>query len=692
MKFFPKMIRLSLVFLLLAMATGKHLLASNLAEAVIPSYTNALINGDSNPDSTLSSSVVLFSGSIGNYAAPQSGLEASIPTAADSGIFLASSAMAQPFSAGVPFPNFVKEHILAAQEILYPDTSQTREQIEGSGRAFRYRQLLFADDGEGAISSDFERIGEWYGDADRANAEKAIEELAQALKFAPEDTTLRNAILDAYYDLMVAEVQFIKITRGTLAEWTLGFRAAPSGGFIINEEIEVHKEIIEQYRFIFKVYGEFLNRRFALNVNEFDPNAAMGIPYGTFVFQQEQPLRNQNAMSFVDADGILKTVPDYDPEDGDPLPSENARELLSGYKDYALLLTLLRDYGQTAADLAQLYGLRKLKDSENDDIQTGLFLISQTQQDLYLTVSLLKGLLPGFTPQTADGTGIAETINGIEVSRSDLNNAQTFLLGETNALGFDPDFLVLIQEFPDSTEGNQFDSFDAMVRWIRNTDTSPLNFAEIAYNRAFENFEKYKGFADQVFNEMSAINTTMSQRYFEITGYDPQDEGSHREDPTPGSKLWLIESTINQLEAKSEQLTVLNMELDEGWERAQASVNVAEGLKEGIENATRTYKGTITTQHDKITSANARQAGAQAIYDTASDVAGMSKASDLLLGSGWGIGVTVVAGAINTGIQIEGETTKGHAEKELELAAAEYEAELEKNDTELVPYNIYKFG
>ena len=108
------------------------------------------------------------------------------------------------------------------------------------------------------------------------------------------------------------------------------------------------------------------------------------------------------------------------------------------------------------------------------------------------------------------------------------------------------------------------------------------------------------------------------------------------------------------IEAKNEQLKLLDTALDEGFERAQNSVSVAEGLKDGIEEATRTYKGTVTTQHYKITSANARQAGAQAVYDTASDVASMAKADDLLLGSAWGIGVTVVAGAINAGIQIEG--------------------------------------
>lgn len=388
-------------------------------------------------------------------------------------------------------------------------------------------------------------------------------------------------------------------------------------------------------------------------------------------------------MSFLDKDGVLKTVPKFNPESQEFESLEGSRTLLSGYKDYALLLTLLRDYGQSAAELARLYGLRRLNDGENNDYQTGLQLISKVQQELLLTLSLLKGILPDYSPMIADGTGIAETMNGVQVARADLNNAQSFLLGEANALGFDPDFLVLIQEFPDSTEGNQFDSFDAMIRWIRNTSTSPLNFAESAYDTAFLNYEKYKGFADQVFNEFSEINTTVSQRYFEITGYDPNEDGDHRKAPMQGSELWLINSTIEQLEEKAAQLVLLDKAIDDGFERAKDSVSVAEGLKQGIEDATATYRGTITTQRNKITAASATQAGVQATYDTVSDVASMSKADDLLLGP-WAAGTTAVVGAANIATQIITEISKGRAERELDLAAADYEAELEKNDTELV--------
>jgi len=663
---------------------GNTLKASTLADIVFPEFENAIVNTAEVAEPDGSTSAVFFSGHIGSYVAPDSGQEAAVPAAADTGLSLTESAMGQAFSSSEPYSDFVTTQIQIAQDILYPAQGLTREQIEGSDASFRYKPLLFGTDSEGATSLNFEGIEDWYGDPERASAENAIEFLATGLKVAPGDKRLRNAILDAYYDLAVAETQFIKIKQGTLSEWRLGFLPDPEGGFIVNEEISLYESIIEDYRFVLGEYKEFLSREFSQDVSHFDEDAPAGIPFGAFVFQDQQPERNQNAMTFVDEDGLLKTVPDYDPEAGDPTPSEEERVLLSGYKDYALVATLLRDYGDAAAELARLYGLRKLKDSENDDIQKGLNTISQVQQDLFTSIAFLRGILPDYEPVAADGTGIAETLNGIKVAQADLNSAKVFLQGSANALGFDPDFLVLIQEFPDSTEGNQFDSYDAMIRWIRNTSTSPLNFAESAYNTAFTNYEKYKGFADQLFNELSGINTTMSQRYFEITGYDPEEPGNHREEPREGSELFLIESAIEQLETKSEQLRQLDAQIDGSLVTAENSVSTAEGLRGSIDNALNSYQGTISTQRDVITKWNKNQAISQASYDTVSDVASMSKADDLLFGGWIGVGATAVAGAVNIHLQGRGEQRKGDAEKALDLAGAEFEAALEANDTELV--------
>lgn len=657
--------------------------ASEIADVVFPDFENPIVIGSLDTEPNDSTSAVFFTGNVGAYAAPESGLEAVVPSAADTGISLAESALGQSFSARVPYTGFVTTQLETAQAILYPTEGLSREQIEGSGASFRYKPLLFGVDGEGATSLNFERIEEWYGEAERTSATNAIEELALGLKVVPSDSGLQNAILDAYYDLAVAETQFIKIKQGTLAEWRLGFLPDPGGGFIVNEEIALYETILDDYRFILGEYGNFLGRKFSQTVESFNSDAPGGIPLGAYAFQQQQPHRNQNAMTFVDESGNEKTVPEYDPEGGDPMPTDDPRELLSGYKDYALIVTLLRDYGQSGAELARLYGLRKLVDSENDDIQKGLDTISEVQQNLFTSLAMLRGLLPDYEPATEDGTGIAETLNGIQVAQADLNNARIFLQGNSNALGFDPDFLVLIQEFPDSTEGNQFDSYDAMIRWIRNTSTSPINFAESAYDTAFLNYEKYKGFADQVFNELGGINTTMSDRYFEITGYDPEDPGNHREDPLEGSELFLINAAIDQLETKSGQLRLLDGAIDDGLETANASVATAEGLKKGIDDALNNYQGTIRTQRDVLTTWNTTQAIAQATYDTVSDVASMSGADDMLFG-GWAAPITAVAGAANIALQGVGEKKKGDAEKALDLAGAKFEADLEKNDTELV--------
>lgn len=264
-----------------------NLSATEGAEAVIPHFSNTLYNTDTNPDSDVSSSLTLFSGNVGPYLAPGIDAEPTIPSAADSGIRLEKSSIAQTFSMGIPYVGYVEDFVVQAQELLYPGEELNREQTEASGKAFRYKPLIFAEDSDGAISSDFERIGDWYTPEDRVNALAAIDIMAQAIRFGAQDPTLRNAILDAYYDLALAEVQSVKLLQGSLSEWRLGFLTAPSNGFIINEEINLQKEILERYEYVLGEYGTFPGSRFSQNVNQIDSTTQMGLPTGAWIFREQ---------------------------------------------------------------------------------------------------------------------------------------------------------------------------------------------------------------------------------------------------------------------------------------------------------------------------------------------------------------------------------------------------------------------
>lgn len=653
-------------------------------ELLYPEFENALENSENNPPTAVSSSAVFFSGSVGSYAVAGSNDAAVVPTADDSGITLEESSFGQYVARNVPYTGFSDALILEAQALLYPAPSQTRDQIEGGTAAFRYKPLLYSNDGEGGIGIDANQMDSWFGDPERSKVQDAILILKNAARRDPLNTKVRNALLDVYYDLGIAEVQYIKQNLASLAEWRLGFRVVPTGGFIIDQEIEVMNTILEQYRNAMNSYGALLNDRMSVNlIEEVDSSAPEGMPLGTFIFREEQPFRNQMAAEFVDDDGILKTVPDYDLETEDTTLNSDARVLFSGYKDYVFMASLLRDYVQSAAELATFYGMRGRIDNETDDRQTGMELIAEAQQQVFLNRLIIENLFPDYEPVPGDASGLLSTLNGIDVALGDLSHAQSFLIGISNVLGFDPDFLVLIQEFPDSTEGNQFDSYDAMIRWIRSTSTSPLTFAETTYQTAFDNYATYKGHADQVANQLSGIDGTYNDRYFEITGYTPDEEGSHLIEPREGSELWEVKRGIEQAENTVAKLTQLDLDIDEDLITAGDGVTTAQNRITTIDGAVSDYQGVIRKERNIMTTWSSIQAGTQAAYNTLND------ASNAIASDPWTVkgvtaaGAITAAGVVNTAVQTTGEIVKGNAQKRLDLAAVTFQTALEKSSAEL---------
>jgi hypothetical protein len=651
------------------------------AFSIRPEFANELNDSQANPPSDQSSCAYVQGGSVGAYSPPDSGLPAVTPSDGN-GVTLVESSFGQMLSSDVPQPGFVDESIRLAQTELYPIPGENRAQIEAGTAVFRYKELLYGRDADGGVSVDFNAINKWYGDNERQKFESAIQPLRDALKYAPLDRKLHEAILDAYYDRFVAEMQFIKRDLTTISEYRLGFRLPGASEFIIDHEIEIYESFIAEYKGAMQVYSQLLSDRLGVDVNALSVPAASGIPLGSYLFQNEQPARNQMAAQFVDSDGILKTVPTYDPASGQTQTAEQSRVLFTGYKDFVTLLGLLRDYSTDAAELARLYGMRGRKTPERNDILEAYKLIRDTQSEVALSGALLRGMFPDFDPPPGDASGVQAALKGIENGLADLTQVRSFLDGQSNSLGFSPDFLVLIQEFPDSTQGNQFDSYDAMVRWIRNTSSSPLNYAESTFNQAFASYDKYKGFADQVFNELDNIENTYSDRYVEITGYDPSDNtANHITSPKPGSELWEANHDIELANTRVRSMRDRTENIQEGVAIANNAVKDADGKTEGIENALTDYKNDTKSAWTEITTWAGITAGVQAAYDTTADIAGLDFESTVTTG-GSTIAAIAVAGVINTAAQTVGAVRTKIREKELEYASATYDADLAKLDAE----------
>jgi hypothetical protein len=141
-----------------------------------------------------------------------------------------------------------------------------------------------------------------------------------ALAWAPFDRNLRHAYLDMFHEELVAESQFIREGElADLAAYRLGLLAVPANQFIIDKEIAVYTNLIARWQTTLERYGRLLTDSGGVDVVSVDATAAPGTRFGWYVFREEQPFRNQMAAQFLDADGVIRTVPDLDPPTGRPL-------------------------------------------------------------------------------------------------------------------------------------------------------------------------------------------------------------------------------------------------------------------------------------------------------------------------------------------------------------------------------------
>ena len=265
----------------------------NLAFVVYPEFRNALANTQNNP--TGASSLALYSGHQGAYSTPGSAEEVEIPSGTDGNqtIKLVRSGFGQMLARTVPFSDFELETIRSAQNILYsspPVGATARDAITASNAAFKYKELLYSQDGpDGTVQVDFNTMEDLFGDNERDKARQGIEELRQELKYAPLHKQLRNALLDAYYDFVIAEAQHVKIALARVAKLRLGLEALPPGQFIINQEIASFVTILVQYEGILELYG----RLFADNSGSISRRLIRmldrGLPWGNTSFNRNSP-------------------------------------------------------------------------------------------------------------------------------------------------------------------------------------------------------------------------------------------------------------------------------------------------------------------------------------------------------------------------------------------------------------------
>jgi len=209
---------------------------------------------------------------------------------------------------------------------LYPEgyknggIEASRSQIQSGNSVFRYKWLMYGQDpgGTPAILNLFEQTfgdtddadNPWFNDNDRIEADKQIQVLREALAYSPLDRQLQDALLDIYYDLAVAEMQFVRKRQAKLATLRLGLELDPAKPFIIDQEIETYEKLVEITDGILAKYGDLLSLEMqGFNPGDIDPTAG-GAPFGYWLFQQKVPSRSQveTDLGSSPGPGVVKAV------------------------------------------------------------------------------------------------------------------------------------------------------------------------------------------------------------------------------------------------------------------------------------------------------------------------------------------------------------------------------------------------
>jgi hypothetical protein len=644
--------------------------------------------------------VAFFGGYIKAPGDPQSGA-----------VVLEECAFGQAFSQWYPSDTYGGEIVAEVKGALYPSAT-TRAGIEDSEKPFRYKWLMYDGTGTDVTAFDATSIADWFTQEDRVAIAAQIEVLKKAVAASPLDTSIRNTLLDVYYDLAVAEMQAVKPMLANLAKFRLGLEFLPPDKFVIDEEITTYEEISTAILAAINHYTMLLSEPF-LNIDpsSVDPDrVAFGeMPMGRYIFLREQPRRSSIPSKFANESGIQE-VPQLD-ENGQLVTPGT---LFIGYKDLNTLLQIVGQRQQHLASLARLRGTRKAPGDMALARQSLTQVAGADVTQLQLIKSWFAELFPPDLKALSEAerdivgallqqSGVLASLSAIELGRVDLASVAPLLNGNANILGYDPNFLLLVQDT--SNPSNPKESYDTLRDLLRGPNQpltvalaklgteDPLTGAKGAYLSFLEK-------VDRVAADIDNADEALADRFFAITGFEPDDDpGFDLDAPNPklGSELDGVLATIAALDAQAFHRKAITAELDNQFKTnaagvasgaAQKAFDAAGEKAAAMFAAGSTYKENTSPFYDEMIGMSAAAAGAQAAYDTASDVAAAAGAVGIdpvkIAGAMTAATVTAVAGIVNTAMQTAAAVSIGRQEQNIDYAAIDFAVATEINDSALL--------
>lgn len=525
-------------------------------------------------------------------------------------LLLCLAGLAWPGAGWAQPANYTNDALVAnyVEGLLYWQNAAPSNQ---NSAAFRYKVLLYTNDN--GVLPNLANIGSLYGAREQARAQIAQAELQCGLTNNPDSALLRGLLLDIYYDRTEAEAVYatVALQRAQLAHYGPPIAPpAPTGGFIIDNEIAAYQAALQSNQVALGTYCELLTNSLGM------PDDIDGTPLGYDIFQEEVPGRALEPASYLTSNNVLACV------------TANTNALFTGYKDLVLLYQLLCNEGATAATLAQLYYLR----DDAGDSNAAQNTITDAQRSLFLHAELLRTAFPDLDLSDAalTNSGVGAALAGVSDSLADLEKVKQAQSGGLNPLGFDPNFMVILdQSF--AGEGDHPDTHDALMVHLGTTH-GELGVALGSLAAAQASYAAYRGYQDQWAAQSAEASGSYATALEQIVGVSPYDP-TYSTFPmgAPGSEL------SNQfLTVSIAELDITNISVQMSDVYATVQIELSKGNSES--NAYINYGAQEASVQDEIGKIQGIQAAANAI------ASGLSEALD-----SWGI--SVGAQLVNAGIQ-----------------------------------------
>lgn len=544
--------------------------------AVWGNFINTIATDGENPDVTQSTSATFFSGHV--LTSSDSSGFAVEPT--DGTYTLASSSFGQIVSREIPFPDFQDAVVERTKKMLYYESADkdSSSDFSKSKAAFRYKALLYGSDD---VHAQFENMSDYWGDSERERAKEAADIIKGSLTYDPNNSELRNVLLDIFYDFAVAEMALANETLVKVEKYALGPEAGapvpPDGEGTISNEIDLLHELLYEassYDNELENYFSLLTDTMGVDMERVDPDATE-MPFGYYIFKEEVPDRSLYASSYA-------TDPDDEDSSLEPVLSDsegNPALLFKGYKDLVLLVKLERDLARAAAKLAKLYALR----GASGDMQSANSVIGDIQQKAYTEGIVINGIIEDLDAVDSQ-SGLKEAQGGWAQALSSLSSIKSFVDGEANPLGLDKNFLALVQRNLPNTDGDYTDTFSYFVKTLIPDGTNPTGALGNAYEKwqaAVNQYEKVETNKDTIAENLNSNRGKYESRLLEITGATSMDDPSYNTpEQNEGSEIYQqilnIETATLNIEKNQQEIENLNEQIEIEIER--------QGKESGINN------------------------------------------------------------------------------------------------------------